>query len=195
MNLRGVPSSQVKWDPTAEDIFDGATQRLPGDPPAPVIPAGMPIREFMAKARRETIRKFWGAKADIYEETELVDVLYYTVFPNFHPWGGFNELVYRFRPNGNDNRTAIMEALYLSPFQGDRPPPAPIHHLTLQQEFVDAPELGTLARVFDQDLYNMPRMQTGMEASKKGALTLSSYQEGKIRHFYRLHSQWLGFNS
>jgi hypothetical protein len=88
-----------------------------------------------------------------------------------------------------------MEAIYLSLFKdGERPPPAPVRDLTITQEFVDAPELGSLSRVFDQDVYNMPRMQRGLESSKKGYVTLSSYQEGKIRHFYGLHGKWLGFN-
>ena len=40
---------------------------------------------------------------------EILDSLDYTLFTNFHTWGAFNKIVYRFRPNGNDNRSAIME--------------------------------------------------------------------------------------
>ena len=53
---------------------------------------------------------------------EPVIDLDYTLFPNFHPWGAFNRITYRFRPNGNDHRSAIMECMMLAPFQGERPP-------------------------------------------------------------------------
>ena len=35
----------------------------------------------------------------------MIDNFDYTIFPNFHPWGSFNRIVYRFRPNGDDHRT------------------------------------------------------------------------------------------
>ena len=38
-----------------------------------------------------------------------------------------------------------------------------------------------LAKVFDQDLFNMPRVQTGLEATRKPGVTLSNYQESKVR--------------
>ena len=44
--------------------------------------------------------------------------MYYTVFPNFHPWGMYNRIVYRFRPNGDRHDQSIMECMFLSPFTG-----------------------------------------------------------------------------
>ena len=57
-------------------------------------------------------------------DAEMMDSIDYTVFPNMHPWGAFNRITYRFRPNGDDHRSSIMEVFFLSPFTGERPPPA-----------------------------------------------------------------------
>ena len=98
---------------------------------------------------------------DEWSDAEMVDNLDYTLFPNFHPWGAFNRIVYRFRPNGDDHRSSIMEVLFLAPFKGERPPPAPIHHLGVDDPWTDAAELGVLGKVFEQDTFNMPRVQLG----------------------------------
>jgi len=77
-------------------------------------------------------------------DAELADSFYYTVFPNFHPWGAYNRIVYRFRPAGNDPDHCIMEVIYLAPFRGRRPPPAPVHWLGDHEDWTQAPELGNL---------------------------------------------------
>ena len=58
-------------------------------------------------------------------DAELVDSHYLSVFPNMHPWGGYNQITYRWRPNGDDHESCIMDVFLLSPFAGERPPPAP----------------------------------------------------------------------
>ena len=77
-------------------------------------------------------------------DAEMMDSIDYTLFPNFHPWGAFNRIVYRFRPNGDDHRSAIMECIFLAPYQGERPPPNEIHWLSDDETFTDAEELGML---------------------------------------------------
>src|SRR3546814_19345393 len=86
-----------------------------------------------------------------------------------------------------------MEVYYLQTFaEGERPPPSPTNHLTIDQWFVEAPELGNLARVFDQDVLNFPAMQRGLDSSARGKISLTSGQDLKIRHFYEMHAAWLG---
>ena len=114
-------------------------------------------------------------------DAELMDSIDYTVFPNFHPWGAFNRIVYRFRPNGDDHRSSIMECIFLAPFSGERPPNVPVHFLEEHETFTDAPELGMLGKVFNQDLFNMARVQQGLETTRKPGVTLGNYQESKIR--------------
>ena len=40
-----------------------------------------------------------------------------------------------------------------------------------------------LAGVFDQDLANLPHVQTGMKASANGIMELGHYQDSRVRHF------------
>ena len=67
-----------------------------------------------------------------------------------------------------------------------KPPPAPIHWLTADDDWTLAPELGLLACVFNQDIFNLPKVQRGLKTMKKPGVTLANYQESKIRHFHHL---------
>jgi hypothetical protein len=124
-------------------------------------------------------------------DAEMMDSIDYTLFPNFHPWGAFNRIVYRFRPNGDDHRSSIMEVLFLSPFTGERPPPAPVHFLGPDDAWVEAPELGMLAKVFEQDVFNMAKVQLGLETTFKPGITLGNYQESKVRWLHQLLGEWV----
>ena len=80
-----------------------------------------------------------------------------TVFPNFHPWGSFNPIVYRFRPHGSNPDECIHECMYFAPApERERPNAPPIHWLGPDDGWVEAPELGFLAKVFNQDVANLP---------------------------------------
>ena len=46
------------------------------------------------------------------------------------------------------------------------------------------PELGALGKVFNQDTVRFARIQRGLRASVRPSLTLSRYQESRIRHFH-----------
>ena len=71
------------------------------------------------------------------------------------------------------------------------PRPAPIHWLSDDEDWTCAPELGFLARVFNQDTFNLGRVQRGLRASRGRELTFARYQETKIRHFHTLLDRWL----
>ena len=115
------------------------------------------------------------------------------MFPNFHPWGAYNRIVYRFRPYENDPDRSIMEVMYLEPIPkgSERPPAAPIHWLEADDDWVEAPELGMLARVFNQDNANLPFMQRGLETTQKTHIQISNYNETKLAHFHKLLEEWL----
>ncbi len=180
----GTPSPHLSWVPTEQEMFDSMVDRRLDEEPVLEIPDGMTARELSAKASREALRPLVGDAIDEFCDAELADSLDYSLFPNFHPWGAFNRIVYRFRPNGDDHRSCIMECLYLSPFSGDRPPPAQIHWLDFDQDWMEADELGSLARVFDQDSFNMPKVMSGLLSTAKPGITLGLYQESKLRQFY-----------
>ena len=74
-----------------------------------------------------------------------------------------------------------------------KPPDAATCSLGIDEPFKDAAHiLGPgLANVFDQDGANLPQVQKGLKASKKGAITLSNYQEVRIRHFHQTLDKYL----
>lgn len=192
MTNNALPSATVKWTPSEQEMLDAVLERTLDEPLALVVGEGQTARDFLANNQRERLRDIMGAEADKFVEPELVDLFYYTLFPNFHPWGAFNEVCYRFRPNGDDHRSALMEVMFLSPFKGDRPAPAPMTLLGFDDPVADAPGIGALGRIFDQDVFNLPNVQRGLEAASKKTVTLAAYQEVKIRHFYELHENWVG---
>ncbi len=188
----GVPSPHVTWVPTQQDIFDAMSDRNLDEPPKQIVPDGETARHLGAEAARESLRPALGDRVDELCDGELTESIYYTVFPNFHPWGAYNRIVYRFRPYGNDHRRSIMECMFLSPFPGDeRPPAAPIHWLADDEDWTVATELGMLGRVFNQDVYNVPQVQLGLEAMVRPGVMFADYQETKPRHFHALLGEWV----
>ena len=85
----------------------------------------------------------------------MVDSLIYNVFPNYSIWAGMTfNTIYRFRPNGLDPNTSIMDIVLLKPVpkNGPRPEPASIKHLDFHEPVTDASDqLGAgLAMVFEK---------------------------------------------
>jgi len=78
--------------------------------------------------------------------------------------------------------------------EGQEPPEdAPTLRLAIDEPFKKAAHVlgGGLAGVFEQDAANLPQVQKGMKASKKGAVTLANYQEVRIRHFHQTLDKYL----
>ena len=48
-----------------------------------------------------------------------------------------------------------------------------------------------LSNVFNQDGANLPQVQKGLKASKKGTVTLGNYQEVRVRHFNQTLDKYL----
>lgn len=189
----GTPSPHIKWVPTEQEMFDAMSDRRLDEDPFVVIPEGMTARQVTAAGAREQLRPVVGDFVDEMSDAEFVDSFYYTVFPNFHPWGAFNRIMYRFRPNGDDHESSIMECLYLVPYDESqpKPPAAPITKLGPDDDWTLAEELGFLARVFNQDVFNLPKVQLGLKAMQKPGVSLAVYQETKIRHFHTILDEYL----
>jgi len=185
--------SPLLWYEVSEDEMMRSMLDVRADQDTPVsVPEGSTARATAAEMARSRWRPIVGDRVDDMSDAELMDSIDYTLFPNFHPWGAFNRIVYRFRPNGDDHRSSIMEVLFLSPFAGDRPPPATRRDLSVDEPWTNARELGSLAKVFDQDVFNMAQVQRGLETTRKPGVTLSRYQESKIRWLHRLLDEWVG---
>lgn len=144
-------------------------------------------------ARREALREAIGDKVDELTDFEVFGGGYFTLFPNFHPWWAFDELTFRFRPWGDDPEQCLMEVWLLKPFKGERPPPAQRRWLGIDDPYLSASDvLGRIARIFDQDEFNIPEVQKGLHNLKAlgRGLMLGTYQATKIRHFHLLWDKW-----
>jgi phenylpropionate dioxygenase-like ring-hydroxylating dioxygenase large terminal subunit len=186
-----TPSPLLAWAPSEQEMLDSLLARSLDEEPMLRVPEGMTARQTLAMASRMQLQ---GAVASANEisDAELADSFYFTLFPNFHPWGAWNRIVYRFRPYRSDPDRCIMEVIYLAPFRGRRPKPAPVHWLADDEDWTQAPELGFLARVFNQDTFNLGRVQRGLHAARHAHVTFARYQETKIRHFHALLERQLG---
>jgi len=131
-----------------------------------------------------------------FSDVEINDQAFCAVFPNFYSWAGWARIVFRFRPNGSDPESCIMDATLLAPWPKDtpKPAPAPIHYLGPDQSWCEAPELAMLARIIDQDCLNLPKVQAGLKSKKPPYIWYSAYQEGKIRHFHENWEKWTGLD-
>ena len=185
----GGTHSPLLTDVSNPDLIR-AMMDLDHDAEVPEIPEGVSLRTFLADRSRENLKAIAGDRAETYCYAELMDSLDYTLFPNFHPWGAFNGIVYRFRPNGNDHRSSIMECMMLAPFEGERPPAAKVHWLEEDETWSSV--LGFLGKVFDQDSFNMPKVQQGLEATYMDGIVLSGYQESKVRWLHHKLTEWVG---
>jgi phenylpropionate dioxygenase-like ring-hydroxylating dioxygenase large terminal subunit len=189
----GTSSPLLDWTPTEQDKLR-AMLDLREDQDSPfTLEEGQSMRAFAAELSREQWRKIVGDRVDQMSDAEFMDSLDYTLFPNLHPWGAFNRICYRFRPNGDDHRSALMECYYLAPVpaSGERPAPAPMHLLEEHETFTDAPEIGMLGKVFNQDLFNMGKVQLGLESTFKPGVTLGLYQENKVRWLHHKFTEWI----
>lgn len=119
-----------------------------------------------------------------------------SVFPNFHPWGGFSRIVYRFRPSKDDPERSLMEVMLLQPLAKDqmRPPPVPVHYLTADDSLSNAVELGHLGRLATQDVANMEAVQEGMKQLRRGYVLLGVHHDTPVRKFHDLYNCWMGLD-
>ena len=151
------------------------------------VEEGSKVRHVLAAQMRASLRDRTGCDLSNVSDAEVLDGIEYFLFPNFMPWAGFlTPLVYRFRPDGNDPDSCVVDIMLLDPVPegGPRPAPAPTRYLGKDETFADAPELGYLGRILNQDASTFGRIQRGLHASVKPAITTARYQESRIRHFH-----------
>jgi phenylpropionate dioxygenase-like ring-hydroxylating dioxygenase large terminal subunit len=159
------------------------------------IGPGETAAEVLTREIRDAQRRALGDAVDAYHDIHMSTGEMVSIWPNFHPWGGFSRLAYRFRPYKNDPNRSLMDVLLLAPWPDDRPrpPPAPAHVLGPDQSIAEAHELGGLSRIFQQDLANMPAVQEGVKASGTGYVLLSQHNDAPVRKFHDLYDKWMGF--
>ncbi|KAB2340378.1 aromatic ring-hydroxylating oxygenase subunit alpha [Actinomadura rudentiformis] len=206
INIQGAPSPHVAGTVTEQDVletfyfsrsFYAASQGRDlqaADGEIPQVPEGGTARAVLADQMRTQLAAATGRDYSATSDSELLDAVHHLVFPNFHPWGGVkSNIVYRFRPDGLDPDSCIAEIIYMSayPPDGPKPEPAKIRWVPDDALFADIPELGLVGPVFDQDVENLPHVQTGLKSLRKPGITLSNYQESRVRHFNRTLDTWM----
>ena len=103
----GTPSPHLRRPPTEQEMFESVTMHDMDDPPMPQLPPGTSARAALAAGARAQLQPIVGPDVAI-ADAEVSDSIYYSLFPNFHPWGGYNHIVYRFRPYDNRHDKSIM---------------------------------------------------------------------------------------
>ncbi|GGC17004.1 (2Fe-2S)-binding protein [Novosphingobium marinum] len=170
----------IKYNGRSSDNYEAGA-----DPMAITVPEDRTAREALADKMRATYTEQTGYDHSDATDSEVLDALVYNVFPNFGPWGGFMpNIVYRWFP-GETPDTCVMEVRILARVKKGDPMPhgAPLKFLTIDQKWTEAPELGVLADVFEQDMDNLPFVQEGLHCSKNGLVNYGNYQEIRIRQF------------
>lgn len=150
----------------------------------------------MADINREYLRGLIGDEVEEFSDTELSEQSFNNLFPNFSPWGGWARIVYRFRPFNDNPNESLMDVMLLAPWPKDKPkPPAkPLRMLSEDEPWIVAEELGTLARIFDQDCSNIPQTHDGLKTKEPPYVIYSAYQESIIRGFHEKYERQLGLN-
>lgn len=162
--------------------FNASSEGAPLDPDDP-----LQARKLLAEASRQGFAQQYGYDYSDKSDAEILDNFTYNIFPNFSPWIGYlPTLVYRWLP-GDTPDWCVMEIRLLMPTPKGEKRPRAVERLYIpdDQPFAWAKDVmgEALAGVFDQDLANLPHVQTGMKASANGLMELGAYQDSRVRHF------------
>jgi phenylpropionate dioxygenase-like ring-hydroxylating dioxygenase large terminal subunit len=163
------------------------------DATAPQVGDDTSARAVIAEVFRTRIGPIYGADLSDRSDSEMLDAILYNVFPAFAPWAGIGQpLVYRWRPGATPD-TCFMDVMRLAPIpdSGVVPEIPDTIHLRLDQSWSEAPGMGGLAAVFEQDMANIPRVQAGLKSRGKSTISFGAYQEGRLRMFHRVLDRYL----
>ena len=158
------------------------------------LPKEATAREYVAQSARDNLSRQTGYDYEDYSDAEMLDSILYNVFPNFSVWGGIKPTrVYRWRPNGTDVDSAIMEIYQLDrvPKGQPRPKPAALRTLSAHQKWSEAEELGGLGLIADQDMGNLPYVQEGLKASGSRQVQFANYQDMRIRQHHIMIQRYI----
>jgi phenylpropionate dioxygenase-like ring-hydroxylating dioxygenase large terminal subunit len=180
MNDEQLAKVMGAWDP------ETGPERLAG---------GATARTFAAERSRKLLGERYGVDLSDVSNSEMLDSIEYHLFPNMFLFPGVSlPMIYRFRPNGMDVDSSLMEILFMEPVPPEgRPDPAPVYRLGEDDSYTTVPGFDSgLGPVYDQDTVNLRRQRDGVKASKKAGQTLGNYQEVRIRRFHMTLDRVLG---
>lgn len=195
-SAQGVPSPFVAdRNYSAAEIVQamrGVDVGADGKPLA--VPEGVAARAYAAELLRRDLSAEDGWDYAAASDAEMIDSLLYNVWPHMSFWAGYGPtLIYRWRPNGLDPESSLMDVMVLKrvPKDGPRPAPARAHELGLDDPWTEAPELGPLIGIFEQDMGNLPFVQEGLRASGTGAVHFGRYTELRLRQLHQMIDRYI----
>lgn len=193
VNGFGVQSPHL-GELTEQQVADAYARFFLRSPDASVpVGEGATARATMAEVFRRALGERYGVDLSQVSDSEMLDAHLYHLFPAFAPWAGIGQpLVYRWRP-GPTPDTSYMDVIRMAPVPegAERPDPAPVQRLGLEQSWHEAEGMGQLADVFEQDMSNLPRVQAGLKSRGKRGVSFGNYQEGRMRHWHRLIDRFI----
>jgi hypothetical protein len=190
----GVASEHVvSHERSEQDIVDAMLHFVPKDK-RPRLQRGERARPALAEFNRSALGKNYGVDLSTHSDSEMLDQVQYTLFPNFTFWPTlFAPLLYRFRPAGNSPDKAIFDVYLLHPIPEDGRPWEVAQEKRLEpgELWASARELGGYGPILDQDTPNMLRMTKGLKTMRKAGVTLANYQENRIRHLHQTLDEYM----
>jgi hypothetical protein len=153
----------------------------------PQLKEGEKARPALAEHSRKTLGELYGVDLSQHSDTDVLDQVEYTLFPNFTFWPTlFAPLLYRFRPHGHNVDESIMEVYMLYPIPEDGRDYETCEEVRLAPEetWSSRPELANYGPILDEDTPNMIRMTKGLKTTRKPGITLANYQENRLRQFH-----------
>ena len=127
ISAAGVQSPHLPKELSQQEVADELLAQMGIPQGSFKIPSNETARAFSAQVFRDKLGESDGNDYDRFSDAEMLDAILYNCFPNLSVWGGItNNLVYRWRPNGRDVDSAIMEVYGLQyvPLGKERPKPS-----------------------------------------------------------------------
>ena len=161
----------------------------------PQIKNGGTARAAMADYLRVLFDKELDAEVGDLTDSEILDTIEYTLFPNMFLFPGLSlPMIYRFRPLGTDPDKSLFDLLYLRPISrsGKHPYSAEPVRISVDESYTSVAGMDPgMGHVYDQDTDNLDLQQQGFHTAKKTSGTLGNYQEIRIRHLHQTLDKYL----
>ena len=149
-------------------------------------PAKVP-RDLLADYMRMVMETRGGIELNAVSDCEILDGIGYFIFPNLELWGGYAyPFHYRVRPNGHDPDSCIWEFMLLARLSdgAELPRDVPLRMTPTEEPWAAANELGTMGSIFDEDMVNLYKIQSGLHSDALSTVTFGNSQERNIRNFH-----------
>ena len=191
----GVSSPSLDEPLSEQELFARSRPSVLDTASTASLPEGKTARIAMADDTRQKYQEDFGLDLGSLTDAEVIDSLKYNVFPNLMFSGGaaMRGLTI-FRPMGCETGKATIDRMKFLPVPKGKPRPEPAEVETIREgeSYAVASTITEFqAHVLDQDTSIMRLQQEGMQTSAKGAETLSTYQESRVRWLHETLDKYI----